>query len=129
MSEKIEISNGLLSAVLGCECEFKEVKSNKIGFTSCDVRKVHTDDNIYINPTNYNWEINLHTFICLAKIWAFENGYEVFGGAKATDTIDILKSEETRSSFTAHYVSGEELFDTNREIEALEWVYNEIKEK
>ena len=78
-----KISNELLSWVFGCECEFVCSRNGNIELTGVDL----TTPNIFttgssLPPTEndlfrFGMHINLHTFIHLAKIKAFECGYIV----------------------------------------------------
>ena len=70
VSKEIKISNKLLSWVMGCECEFKEIVNNKIFFTPEHILKINTKVlSDYIEKcSNGESEINLHTFSTLPKL-------------------------------------------------------------
>lgn len=117
-----KISNSLLSWILEYDCEFIEV-INSDKTNTYIVFKPHR------NPTSTGVHkitdgINIHQFIHLAKIKAFEYGYEIMQNAKDTDIVYKKHKKDKMHSLQTikKYKTKKEVFKIENVIEALEWV-------
>ena len=124
----MKISNELLSAVLGVECEFCFIndKYDAIEFTSSNISNIlRKNKYTTVVGITWNWSISLDTFIRLAKVWAFENGYAVeeFVGIVRVYG-DKLKCKIVKTIMNCD--NNLKAFDPRIVLQALEWVYNEI---
>lgn len=128
----MEISNKLLSWVFGCECEFDQISTHTCTlFFNGEREKVELrkDNNYKIFfekwPENKlpslkfaNYRINLHTFIHMAKVKAFEAGYIV---------IEYPLGVQIKYTPEAKKMIRGQLFGHAQMIKALEWICNEIE--
>lgn len=129
VSEEMKISNGLLSAVFGCECEFVEISDNCIKLKPDHILNIDTDILAnYCCCTNGIAKINIHTFIHLAKGKIFEEFRYFFSDMGATYDRNLnLIYKPTGENINRDSKSYSEVF-TGFTIEALEWVNTEIEE-
>lgn len=118
--ETEKISDGLLSWVLGCECEFDEILDNRI---------------LFIKGKKYTNSINLDTFIDLALYdWLDKVNYEFnisstgikikkifLPNMKGSDHIEVCM--RTFSKYSDIPPNRKELI-----LQCLEWVKNQIQE-
>jgi hypothetical protein len=138
-----KISNSLLSWVLGCEKIRFEFISDKISivFKINKFEYVNNFDNEikrYIQVVGNRAEdkygeiklkINLHTFIHLAKIKAFESGYFIQQNSKSVYVFYDQQNDQSfnKKSFDEYHYSKIP-FDNREILIALEWVNDQIKE-
>lgn len=139
--KEIKISNQLLSWVLGCECwihDHKGVYKNHISFSDHNYdksiqlnRKKYVEtglvEQILEDQGNYSdyfgeCKINLHTFINIAKIKAFECEYNVIEFGKQ---VCVRRHGEYLKDFNISS-NGSDTYLIADVIEALEWVCDKV---
>ena len=121
----MKISNELLSWVMGCECEFLYTdENNLITFKPDHVLNIVTDSlSSYCNARGGHVDINIDTFIRIAKIKAFEAGYNIieFGNQACVRRYgEYIKDCTSKPNSNCYYLRVDV-------IEALEWVKEQIK--
>ena len=120
MKTEIKISDSLLSWVFGCECEFVD------NLKSYHTLIFNTDGDInnhYASVCPRGYQISTHTFIHLAKIKAFECGFTV------TERANIVESRNINRYLYRDFYINDGYYDTERIIQSLEWVNNQIQER
>ena len=146
MSE-IKISNELLSWVLGCEIynsrpdDYESIKSS---FGNMYISTLNTSTKIkgikFLGwskdpQKNYalihSYRVNIHEFINLAKIKAFECGYQITVESHKVVIINTNNPNKKINimSRVKQFLNDGDVFEVNVILNALEWVCKETGEK
>ena len=124
----IKISNELLSWVLGDKCVFISTKGYKISFNhlgfTFNIDKYKT----ILNNDKF-CEINIHEFIHLAKVNAFESKYFMNQSSRYVHVLYESKPNDYETKEFNKYYLSKTPFDIREMIDCLEWVAEEIGEK
>lgn len=123
----LKISNELLNLVTGCKCEFNKIESNFIDFIIIS-GEIKEDISSYFYKGYDTHGINLHTFIHIAKIKAFDNHYDIKESVYSCIYYPACKYSRQPSERIKAF-KGEGYFDVNATIEALEWVAEKLGKK
>ena len=124
----MKISDELLSWIFGCECEFIGVEDYIIRFKPSHVLDCNTDILMtYCNVHSGLVDINLHTFIHLAKVKALKSKYNVTFENPWDIKVYIQEKYDREYFCTDDGLRDEDNgFNVELEIEALEWVCSEV---
>lgn len=116
----MNISNELISSVLGCECESHKIKDYN-GFNRPTYKILS-----YVVDDIHCEEIPLDFFIHKAKIWAFKKGYEII---EECDCVEIFPNNNVLYLYKYHCLysfSSDCTFSQKTVIIALEWIQKEV---
>lgn len=132
----MNISNELISEVLGCDCEIITVTCCNIIFKTNLGKDV---DGSYKRPKKFyliierlsaspNLLLNIDTFNRLSKIWAFKKGYEINIDPNTIEVFTWLKQLNSQKYNCVYATSLDEnnYFSQERIIECLEWIQKEV---
>ena len=89
--KNIKISNGLLSSVFRCDCEFVMILKNDVVFRCENDR---CNENVFYDEFHQCNLINLDTFIRLAK-----NGHEMYSQERDLNMLESALSEGKLNGF------------------------------